>query len=56
LPINYRLATRAADGSYAFVYEKQVGDKVAGWRQHRFVQRGETRIGALAGREGKTMP
>lgn len=36
-------------------YDKQPGDKVVVWRQHRFLQRGETRIGTLVGKEGKIL-
>jgi len=36
-------------------YEKQPGDKIRMYRQHRFVQRGGTGIGALVGTEGKIL-
>ena len=34
-------------------YERQPGDEIITWRQHRYVLRGDTRIGALVGSEGR---
>jgi endoglucanase len=34
-------------------YERQPGDEIITWRQHRYVRRGDARIGALVGSEGR---
>ncbi|MBN2450797.1 MAG: glycoside hydrolase family 9 protein [Lentisphaeria bacterium] len=36
-------------------YEAQPGDEIVTWRQHRFVRRGDARIGALVGAAGKIL-
>jgi endoglucanase len=49
------IAAQAVEHGKQVPYETQPGDKIVNWRQHRYVRRGEVRIGSLVGSEGKIL-
>ncbi len=49
------IAAQSVEHGKQVPYKAQPGDEVVNWRQHRYVRRGEVRIGALVGAEGKIL-
>jgi hypothetical protein len=49
------IAVQSIEHGKQVPYEAQPGDEIVNWRQHRYVRRGDARIGALVGAEGKML-
>jgi endoglucanase len=49
------IAAQSVEHGKQVPYEAQPGDEIVNWRQHRYIRRGDARIGALVGAEGKML-